>query len=1114
MLSRTLLLIFVFLTSGFIGLAQQTGAFDYQKIYTELKLQAIGGNKMALRDLGSLLDKPTLRDSILEALNSIFFLTEAEKNPEIFTKQGFLNFFYDHYDQIRYSEIIKGYYITPLEKQTVDFKAIKDYNRDSIEQARLYFISFKLDSLFRNGGCTSQEFAGLVDEIVYLDIDQGFEILHTMLLNESWKLVNENDRREIKRKLIQGIIRSCNESGFTAIMEALFRKIVAPEEVVFPLVLITNTQVEKEVPLEETWNFYHRLLDSTGDFTKVRNDGLERIFDFKQAFYDEIVNYYGKVLSRNPGGFIRLNTIKDMMMTKKPISLFYLAAAIFNDNNEDAFFEKTGIHLLEKWSGDRIAFTYKDLTTTRPDTSNEIGIKKKFLLYWASNYTNYEWDEYRKRFVNKQRIIKELEKYDILFRKLTSENNLEAIEAFGELTRGDPQTLIPISSKYRKLLRNINPVVPDIQYNWFENLPVLNAYIKTSGFRMNYPEEIRSLIDSLKEPVLPWQRYECENKLINTIDLSGINALEFDACIYAENINFTCSASRILDYWYSYHYEEICYDEHNLELFLKKAALFSKIGETGICNLYLNKINHQDSVVLNIADLISHKTIDTDILNQAGFLLAQDQNNNTQLLSFFENPFYYDNHHLIGSLPRPDSTTLELLINSILNETSPEARSIFMSYWESTIDVNSIPYLFYLLQSSNDLDFNKELLVLIERVYNYHIPEEFRMEFWINKWQEERESYNLWKEAFYKEDLKFISEHDSLSIADINKVMTSRYFNINDLNTCINSLSKVQPFASIKSISTIINLSSAEHLSIFRELEFKPKELIYLMRLFDNKAVDSLLVFVLEKSASYTLDDKGSLINDLFFIKWFSEEVETERLKSGMTGLLKEFLISYLNESSFISEYEEQNTLMHILQLENFGKTIEDKLLSTFQPELEQATRWKVQQTILSKASFSDVSLLMPYADEMDFDYWDFLRSDFGLPFFDVEEKSIRLFENQIKEIGLEETRKYYVRKLAPSLFNEYDSLNMTKVMDVLSYDLSIPFAGNGGINREIIQYAVIKMLENKYQTTLGFHPRLNENQVFYVYNPRKRANAWRKYLLENNQVIKDKAIIPSFNEM
>lgn len=1104
----------VFITTGHFSFGQQTGVFDYQKICTELRQKAVDGNKMALRDLGSWLDNPALRDSILETFNSIFFFTQAEWNAEMFTKQGFLNFFYDHYDQIRYSEIIKGYYITPLEEQTVDFTAVKDYSRDSIEQSRLYFISYRLDSIFRSGTCTSPEFAGLVDEIVYLDIDQGYEILHNLLLNESWKLVNADVRQEIKRKLIQGIIRSCNESGFTAIMEALFRKTVAPEDVVFPLVLLTNTQVEKEVPLEETWDFYHRLHDSIGDFTKIRNEGLERIFDFKQSFFDEMVNYYGKVLSRNPGGFIRLNTIKDMMMTKKPISLFYLAAAIFNDKTEDAFFEKNGINLLEKWSGDRIAFTCRDITTTRPDTSNVIGIKKKFLLYWASNYTHYEWDEYRKRFVNKQRIIKELEKYDILFRKLTSEINKEALEAFGELTRGDPQTLIPITSKYRKLLRNINPVVPDIQFNWFENLPVLNAYLKTSGFRMIYTEDVRQLIDSLKEPVLPWQRYALENRLIEKLDINGINVLEFDACIYAENIDFACSASRILDYWYSYHYEEIFYQEHNLELFLKKAALFSKIGVTGICNLYLNKINHQDSIVLSIAGLISHKTIDADILNQTGYLLALDQNNNSQLLSFFENPFYYDNHHLIGTLPRPDSTTLELLINSILNETYPEARNIFMSYWEATIDINSIPYLFYLIQHSNDQDFNKELLVLIERVYNYHIPEEFRMAFWMEKWEEERESFNFWKEAFYKEDLKYIAEHDSLSIADINKVMTSRYFNNNDLTICINSLTKVQPFASIKSISTTINLSSGEHLPIFRELKFKPKELLYLMRLFDNSEVDSLLVFVLEKSASYTLDERGSLINDLFFIKWFSEEVETERLKDEMAVLLKEMLISYLNESSFISEYEEQNTLMHILQLENFGKTIEDKLLSTFQPELEQATRRKVQQTILSKATFDDLSLIMPYADEMDFDYWDFLRTDFGLPFFPVDEKAISLLEKQIKEIGLDATRKYYVRKLAPSIFNNNDSLNMTKVLDILSYDLSIPFAGNGGINRDIIQYAVIKILENQFNTTLGFHPRLNENQVFYVYNPRKRANAWKKHLLENGYIISERPVFPSFNEM
>lgn len=160
-------------------------------------------------------------------------------------------------------------------------------------------------------------------------------------------------------------------------MEALNKEIVTPDEVVYPLVLMTNTQVDAGIPLEDTWRFFDHLKDSIEDFSKIRNIGLEQIFDFKQIYFEDLVDYYGKVLSRKPGGLIRLNTIKDMMLTKDPVSLFYLAALIFDDNTEDAFFEKPGVDLLERWSGDRIVFSDGTLNTSRPDTCNNIFLKKE-----------------------------------------------------------------------------------------------------------------------------------------------------------------------------------------------------------------------------------------------------------------------------------------------------------------------------------------------------------------------------------------------------------------------------------------------------------------------------------------------------------------------------------------------------------------------------------------------------------------------------------------------------------------------------------------------------------------------------------------------------------------
>lgn len=101
---------------------------------------------------------------------------------------------------MKFSEIIGGYYITPLEQQKTDF-LLQDFNLDSIQQSNLYSFFLSIDSLFFSPLATSKVIGEDIDKLVLLDIDQGFELLYSLLINESWKNLPLKEQEDVKEKL-------------------------------------------------------------------------------------------------------------------------------------------------------------------------------------------------------------------------------------------------------------------------------------------------------------------------------------------------------------------------------------------------------------------------------------------------------------------------------------------------------------------------------------------------------------------------------------------------------------------------------------------------------------------------------------------------------------------------------------------------------------------------------------------------------------------------------------------------------------------------------------------------------------------------------------------------
>ena len=144
-----------------------------------------------------------------------------------------------------------------------------------------------------------------------------------------------------------------------------------------------------------------------------------------------------------------------------------------------------------------------------------------------------------------------------------------------------------------QLLKNYNNTLPSIRHSYLEQLTTLTDYCRNNNIDYQLSDHLRQKLDQLKGKISSSERYNLENQIIKNLKIQEITAVEYYACLHENNNNFTFSIGRILDYFYSQHWEVVVHNDTQLRLYLKKAALYKRIGTIGSCNVYMNKLNRK-----------------------------------------------------------------------------------------------------------------------------------------------------------------------------------------------------------------------------------------------------------------------------------------------------------------------------------------------------------------------------------------------------------------------------------------------------------------------------------------------------------------------------------------
>ncbi len=995
------LLAFLFVSHNIMLIAQAPTGMA--ALWSELEEQIQKGNKRALRDLATFLDKPNYADVTRQTLKRYTFFTKKEINISTASRTDFLSFFYDNESHIKFSEILKAFYRTPIEEQSLDTSLFKVQIIRKTAQpppsVKRALLAQKFDSL-----CLKKQkdtvIQSVIQEMSALKTRDAYDWLRRTLVSEPFGQGFD----DAYLSLCEGLKTDPSLVSLQAIFKAVERGLVQPE--LLSGVFLDLTNIAVSVPQAR------HLLDSLGTFEALRAYGYDHSLTFRESFFYEKVDYYGKILSHsNVPHWVQRNALHDLLETHNPRLLFFLAAQVRLKPNEKDEYTK----LLQKLTNNLLIPTFPENKTTEDE---EIEKWKNYVHWWAIHHEDFEWDNTTERFLSHSEMVERTEEIERLVRRLGSSNDSVAMAAFKQLTENDPSIVAATMEKFRPLLRTYNVRLPEINYPFLEYMTQFTAYCRARKINLDLPQGLDSILILLSSTNAPTKRYDIENQCIEMLSLKDVSALEYYGLFNSNDLAMNFSVSRILDIFYSKHWEEVISDNTALNLYIKKSILFKRIGTGGTSGLYDHKLDIKNEILRERLAKIARTEGDSDIRN-----------------------------YILTRLNPP---------TTFINDDAHEAKSQ-----------------------------EKTQVSVAEKI----------------------------------EKLAAASE---ISIDEINDFVLDSTYSDQYKPQLIGFLKKTVPLSSLRRFKLKDHLTVSNDLKMFSDKAILPKDLDDFLGIFkvDISPTDSLVEqglwsFINKQTATYSIDEKGSFWNDMFKVTWFNNLIHNNTIQSSQKDTIVFTMRNYLINSEFLSEFEEQVTQIHISELGNIGHTLTEKLTSTLELEGNSTIKVAVQSAILARVQYEDIGVVATFWEQKNLasvkeSPLTFLQTDFGIPIFSSDKATITQLIDNHKKMSPKAFYSFYLKQFGLNLWHTEGGLNYEKIYAALTHESVMPFTG-GGTQRDYFTYGIIKLLEFEFDTRLGFHEKLNENQTFYTFNTSKRAAAWRAFLIEKKLVKMPPSVPPSF---
>ena len=175
-------------------------------------------------------------------------------------------------------------------------------------------------------------------------------------------------------------------------------------------------------------------------------------------------------------------------------------------------------------------------------------------------------------------------------------------------------------------------------------------------------------------------------------------------------------------------------------------------------------------------------------------------------------------------------------------------------------------------------------------------------------------------------------------------------------------------------------------------------------------------------------------------------------------------------------------------------------------PSKKDETNFSKKQ-LLGKINYAQIGLAVQLI-EKDTSWkenrkFDFIESDFGLEIYPDRSSGVSDFLKSYNSMSEYELYVFYVGQSGTNCINTNGELVYPAVYDLLKYGVVDAFVGGGGGRREEGVYLVIKLLEFKFSSTLGFPNKKCSSQGIYGCDCTEQAQAWMQFLEDRNLIDK-----------
>ena len=1060
------------------------------------------GDLIAFRDLAKLYDKYPGNQEVIGLLKQHTLFTKTEWDWESAkSNNSFTNFFYKKDELFQFSELFKTFYLTPIEERISEI-GIEPINTQQIDPFLIRKSVQKINSNLRK-----KNMEGLRQEIEHIGLLNNptvFAILKNLLDKKALFSL----KKEAQELLIKDIIDYLPDSiAFDKLLILTQKKSLPLNYCQAQLARLSNNFFKTTNHANLVKNYRELQANFDNDLSLIKEYGYKKMNLTKALFFEEKVDYYGWLLATSPDSlsWVRRNAMVDMLETKHPRALFYIAGLNFR------FWKKYGqpIIALEKLLQQNIDVKLK-VVSKNGLTNSSTSKQEQLIHYWSTHYDDYEWDDFENKFVNQQLFSDELAAYDRYLRRLNSTNDTIAYKAFVALCGGKPNEIRQLIKKFKPLLRNYNINLPPLKYRILEQVSLLTYFCEQHHIAYLPSLALAKELTELEQQLTPEERLKRENELINKLTIDELTSLEYYAAINARNLGLNYSIGRILDYAYTKHWDTIISNERHFRLFLLKVQLFRNFGGFGVIKKYENKIKLTNEKTLSLLRSLKNLETNPSISASITYFLDREVENSAtkKIAAFLKTPLDIDLNGL-KSLPPFGKENLPSIMTQLFLQTDKKAARNIGTYLELHASIDLIPELFDTQEKQWTANkyAGKALIKVLEKVYQFSFetkqPEAIHK--WWKLWKTIPENYTEWSSYLFQKQLTLLKEAEELTINDINKITESRHYQAKNRVLCLKSLQKIKRSRTIYRLKINPKISVKEELNYLEGIEFTPKMLGNLPKVFDIDAAAALLQFIYNQSKGASIDEKSALFNSLFRQAWFIDHITSGAIEVGKCEAIKLIFYQYLSKSTFLTEYEEQNTQLNIVHLENAFLSLKEKLTRIAKDSLNEAIRYDYLNATLSRMEFPEIMVAFPILKDLEIinkNLFLFLNRDFGLPIFDIPtEKAAQKILDQLKTHNEYEFYEQTLLDFGLPILNKSGSLDFQKIHQLLTYDLVVPFLGEGGKYRDYYCYGLVKLLELHFKTTLGFHPKLNENQTFYTFNSYKRVEAWRAYLIAEGLV-------------